>query len=112
MAFCGSCGSALNTSSPFCTSCGAKSGQQAAPAVSAAPAPVAQTAAAAKKGFPWMKALLVVGILGFCAVGALAYGVYWIKNKVETTAAEHGITLPSGGGGDSHRAGSHKRATD
>ena len=117
MAFCGSCGSALNTSSPFCTSCGAKSGQLAAPAapaaaVAPASAPVAQATAVAKKGFPWMKALLVLGVLGFCAVGALAYGVYWVKNKVETTAAEHGITLPSGGGGSSHRSSSNKPAAD
>src|SRR5260221_12162653 len=61
-----------------------------------------------QKSFPWMKALLVVGILGVCAVGALAYGVYWVKNKVETTAAEHGITPPSGGGGSSHRSSSNK----
>ena len=117
MAFCGSCGLALNTSSPFCTSCGAKSGQLAAPAapaaaVAPASAPVAQATAVAKKGFPWMKALLVVGILGVCAVGALAYGVYWVKNKVETTAAEHGVTLPSGGGGSSHRSSSNKPAAD
>jgi hypothetical protein len=125
MAFCGSCGAGLNTSAPFCSSCGAKSVQpstQAVPHVApvsvtptpVAPAPVVPTPAVVKTGSPIMKILMVVGVLIVCVVGALGYAAYWVKNKVETTAAEHGITLPSGGSGGSHRSSSssHKPAAD
>ena len=125
MAFCGSCGAGLNTSAPFCSSCGAKSVQpstQAVPHIApvsvtptpVAPAPVVPTPAVVKTGSPIMKILMVVGVLIVCVVGALGYAAYWVKNKVETTAAEHGITLPSGGSGGSHRSSSssHKPAAD
>jgi hypothetical protein len=113
MSFCGSCGAALNTPAAFCPSCGAKSSQPVAEAApSTASSPVLPTAAAVKTGSPVMKILLVVAVLGVCAVGALAYAAYWVKNKVETTAAEHGITLPTGGSGGSHRAASNKPAVD
>lgn len=51
---------------------------------------------AVKAGTPWLKILVVLGVLFVGAIAALAYGAYWVKNKAVTTAAEHGITLPSG----------------
>ena len=101
MAFCGSCGIALDNSSVFCPGCGAKASQQAAqpaapagniPAVPSAGTPPPTVTGSSSA----MKIVLIVGVLGVCALGALAYAGYWAKNKIETTAAEHGITLPSG----------------
>src|SRR3977135_2894714 len=103
MAFCGSCGIALNNSSVFCPGCGAKASQQAAQPA----APAGNIPAASSAGTPpptvtgsssAMKIVLIVGVLGVCALGALAYAGYWAKNKIETTAAEQRITFPRGKG--------------
>jgi hypothetical protein len=118
MAFCGSCGTALDNSSVFCPGCGAKAPQPAAqpaaragniPATSSAgpPAPTVTRSSSA------MKIVLIVGMLGVCALGALAYAGYWAKNKIETTAAEQGITLPSGTSEHSRsHTSSHKSKED
>ena len=96
MPFCKSCGAAVNSPPAFCPSCGAKSLQpdMQAPGSSM---PQAGSSAAAKTASPLMKILLVVGALFVCGVVALAYAGYWVKNKVEATAAAHGITLPTDG---------------
>ncbi len=95
MSFCASCGAPLNSPAPFCASCGAKSSQS--PQAPGSTSPPGVSPVAAKTASPLIKILLVVGALFVCGVAALAYAGYWIKNKVEATAAEHGITLPTGG---------------
>ena len=106
MAFCTSCGSPSNSAAAFCTACGAKMSQS--PVVTSPspiptglppspPSVIAQPQMVAKAGTPWVKILVVLGVLFVGAIAALAYGAYWVKNKVVTTASEHGITLPSGG---------------
>lgn len=103
MSFCTSCGAAVNGPAAFCPSCGVKTSPSAqAPSQVSTPAtPVAppivvsQPVAAAKAGSPWMKVLVVFGVIVVLGIAALAYGAYWVKNKVVTTAAEHGITIPS-----------------
>ena len=100
MSFCTSCGAESNASAAFCPSCGAKSAQ-ASSEVSAPTSPIAlvpaaaQSVAVAKTGSPWTKVLVVVGILVVCGLAAATYGAYWVKNKVQATAAANGITLPS-----------------
>jgi hypothetical protein len=98
MAFCTSCGAASNTTAAFCPSCGAKTQapSQVAPA-STPPAPttVVHPVAVEKAGAPWTKILIIVGVLMVAGVAALAYGAYWMKNKVQATAAAYGITMPA-----------------
>lgn len=105
MAFCTSCGTPSNSAAAFCTVCGAKMGQSPALTTTpqiptglppSTPSVAAQPQMTAKTGTPWVKILIVLGVLFVGAIAALAYGAYWVKNKVVTTAAEHGITLPSG----------------
>jgi hypothetical protein len=98
MAFCTSCGATLNTTAAFCPSCGAKT--QAPSQVAPALTPPASTtgvhsAAVKKAGAPWMKILIIVGVLMVAGVVALAYGAYWMRNKIQEAATAHGITLPT-----------------
>jgi zinc-ribbon domain len=100
MAFCTSCGAASEATAAFCPSCGTKALHAPAQVTTAPtpvpPAPMAQPVAVAKAGAPWMKILVVVGVLFVGGLAALVYGAYWVKNKVVSTAAVHGITWPSG----------------
>jgi hypothetical protein len=67
--------------------------------------------AAAKAGSPLMKILMVLGVLFVCGVVALAYIGYRVKQKLQATAAAHGITLPTGEGNSSGSRFAGGRAT-
>jgi hypothetical protein len=91
MPFCTGCGA--ESHSGFCPACGLKSSQASTQAVPPTGASIVGPPVA-KPGAPWMKVLLVLGVLVVCGIAALAYGAYWVKNKVVSTAAEHGLTIP------------------
>lgn len=90
MAFCNSCGAALNPGTRFCNKCGAAvlasapaaTFRSAAPSSSAPPAPAATTQAAPSQGGGALKVILIVvgvlvliGILGVASVGFFAWRV-------------------------------------
>jgi hypothetical protein len=118
MAFCTSCGVASEAMAAFCPSCGAKTSDAPTQAATAstpiAPSLITQPASVAKSGAPWITILVVVGVLFVGGITALAFGAYWVKNKVVSTAAEHGITLPSGdkakSGGSTFSGGSASKS--
>jgi|CZLA01.1.fsa_nt_gi hypothetical protein len=96
MSFCKNCGVELNAPAAFCPSCGTKSAQMDAGLTVASPSSTAmQSLTGVKTNSAAMKVVLVVAGFLLCALVGLAYAGYWVKTKVQSVAAAHGITLPT-----------------
>lgn len=96
MSVCKNCGVELNAPAAFCPSCGTKSTQTGAERIATTPSsPAAHSVTAVKTSSSAMRIVLVVAGLLLCALVGLAYAGYWAKNKVQSVAAAHGITLPT-----------------
>lgn len=124
--FCQNCGFALTTNASFCPQCGNRASasvpQPPPPVYQAAPpaaAPASYPPGPVKSGGGLGKILLIVALIFVLGMAAVAGGVYYayhrVKQRIEQTAAEHGITIPD----SSDRSGSspfssmtHKNACD
>src|SRR5580700_6926919 len=89
MAFCNSCGAALNAGTKFCNKCGAAvSATPAAPAVVSAPLPPAPPASPGGGSSALKIILIIIAIivgLGILTVGAFSFFVYRVAKSAHVT---------------------------
>jgi hypothetical protein len=97
MAFCNSCGAALDSSTRFCNKCGAAvlasaPVSPARPAVSATPGPIAP-AQPPKQGSSALKIILIIlaiiVVIGFLAIGTIGFIGWRVAKRVQQEAHVH-----------------------
>ena len=100
MAFCTSCGSAIDPNAKFCTKCGASMPVSTTPPASSTAAPAA-SAGQTQGGGAFKVVLIVLGIvfaIAIIAVGVIGYGAYRLAQnvKVEESGSSTRVETPFG----------------